>query len=273
MKSLIKRVLSISPYMVMNFLVAAIRSRSGKPNWYEIKYGPISGIKLWVNISRDDAFLQMINGEYDKFIYENKHIIKSKGRIIWDIGAHIGYHTLGFAKMVGSSGKVFAFEPNKANQTRLKLNLSGNKELSKNIKLMPFALGYKEGKFQFKTTDDVDSARSSGGYLTNILPPLESEVYQGFKYESVKVKTIDGLVKANKNSVPDIIKLDVEGAEADVIRGGLKMIREKHPIMLIEVHNIKVMKEIMEILIPLKYKISIENLPELTTSRAFIVCT
>lgn len=273
MKSLIKRILSLSPYMVMTYLVATIRSRSGKPRWYEIKNGVMSGIKLWVNISRDDAFLQMISGIYDKFIYENKHIIKSKRKIIWDIGAHIGYHTLGFAKMVGPSGKVFAFEPNKANQNRLNLNVSGNKDLSRVIQLMPFALGEKEGKFQFKTTDDVDSARSSGGYLTNVLPPLDSIVYHDFKQQLVKVKTIDGLIKANKNSVPDIIKLDVEGAETNVIRGGLKMIREKHPIMLIEVHNIKVMKEIMEILIPLKYKISIENLPELTTSRAFIICT
>jgi len=272
MLKFIQRIFTISPLVIYRFIVQSIRSNMGTPHAHAIKSGPLKGIVLWVNLWRDQAFKSMVDGQYDAFIYQDKHVIKAKGQNIWDIGAHIGYHSLGFARVVGNTGKVLAFEPNKANRERLLINFSKNTTLQKSLKLMPFALADKRGIQNFSSTNDIDSAKSSGGYLSSVIPPLGQESYQGFSTYKVKVETIDNIVKKSPQLKPDIIKLDVEGAEAQVLKGGINTLRKYHPYILIEVHNIQAMKEVVEILFKLGYNIKIVNDGELSTSRAFIAC-
>lgn len=266
------RIFSLSPLSIYRFATTLIRSKIGSPHAYTIKSGPLKGIVLWVNLWRDQAFKSMVDGQYDAFIYQDRHILKAKGKIIWDIGAHIGYHSLGFARVIGNTGKVLAFEPNKANRERLLINFSKNTTLQKSLKLMPFALADKKGVQNFSSTSDIDSAKSSGGYLSSVIPPLGQESYQGFSTYRVKVETIDNIIKKSPQLKPDIIKLDVEGAEAQVLKGGINTLKKYHPYILIEVHNIQAMKEVVELLLKMRYKIKIVNDGELSTSRAFIAC-
>lgn len=272
MPNLAQRLLSISPLTVYRYFAHSLRQRLGIARLYSIQQGPLSGINLWVNQFRDPSFRSMVKGDYDAFIYQNKKIIHAKDKTIWDIGAHIGYHTLGFAKTVGAKGQILAFEPNSANRTRLKLNLSHNPSLAKVIKVFPYALGAKKGVEKFISTNDVDSARSSGGYLAAVIPPLEQTVYSDFQLYKVKVETMDNIVKKNPRFEPDIIKLDVEGAEAEVLQGATLTLKKYHPYLLIEVHNISAMKAIMEILLKYNYRVTIVNPAELSPSRAFITC-
>src|SRR5258708_35640086 len=68
---------------------------------------------------------QMATGHYDKLLFEklNNAKIDWSGLAVWDVGAHIGYHTLYFASLVGPLGRVTTFEPNPHNVKRMQQNL------------------------------------------------------------------------------------------------------------------------------------------------------
>lgn len=272
MNLIIRRLLSISPYSIYSYLFETYRSRTSRPNWQFIQNGYLCGLRMWLDVKRNDIFLNMVNGDYDSFIYKMINPSKYAGKVVWEVGAYMGYHTLGFAKMVGTKGKVVVIEPNRANRKRIEINLNGNADIKNQVHLIPVALGAKPGKMKFITTNDVDSVQSSGGYLNSVLPPLNPIVYRNFESVSTMVETIDSIVVKQPGWKPDLINIDVEGAEAEVIMGGIKTLGRYHPVLFIEVHHIKVMKEIVEILIPLKYQIEISNVTELSPSRAFLVC-
>jgi len=59
----------------------------------------------------EDALNLSVNGVYEKFLTEVVKKEIKEGGVVLDIGSHIGYFTLIFARLVGKTGKVFAFEP------------------------------------------------------------------------------------------------------------------------------------------------------------------
>ena len=91
-----------------------------KPDWVEIE-----GEKMYLDDV--DSLCLSINGIHEKII---TNLIKKEihsGDVVLDIGAHIGYYTLQFANLVGSTGKVYAFEPEPKNFELLKKNVQINK--------------------------------------------------------------------------------------------------------------------------------------------------
>jgi FkbM family methyltransferase len=271
MNKFIKKITKVSPYVLYIFINDYIKSKTGRCEWHIIKYGKLKGIRLWINTKRNSSFLDMINGKYDDFIYDLLSKYKSKKCVIWDIGAHIGFHSLGFARTVGDNGRVLAFEPNVYNVKRLKKNIAGNPDLSGRIKVLEKALSYKKGNAIFITTDDIDSAKSSGGYLSEAMPPLPKDSYATFKSTKVVVDTIDNFLKYNSSSTPNIIKIDVEGAEANVLRGGKEFLKKRNPLIIAEIHNITSMLNVANILINTGYKIEIVDNKDTSVSRCFIV--
>lgn len=273
MKKLFHKIIGLSPLTIYMFIAEIVRSRSGSCEWYKIGRGKLKGINFWINTKRSPYFLDMVNGTYDKFIYDLFDKIKPQGKIIWDIGAHIGFHSLGFAKVVGNNGKVVAFEPNKYNVQRLKKNLSENPNLAKRIIIIEKALGSQIGKAKFHMTNDIDSARSSGGYLSSNLPPLSKESYKGFKSVKVDIETIDNVLKHQPHLTPHIIKIDVEGAESDVIGGAEKLLKKENPLIIAEIHNITAMLDVATQLINKGYKIHEVNPNSSSSSRCFILAS
>jgi FkbM family methyltransferase len=140
------------------------------------------------------------------------------GMTVLDIGANIGCHTLLYAKLVGRSGKVIAFEPMKWAIAKLKRNMELN-DFS-NIIVEKVALSDVNDKrsvyFRSSYTLDDDSAP-------------ESEVN-----EDVNFMTLDTYVESRRLNKIDFIKLDVDGFESKVIRGGLKTIRKFKPVIIME---------------------------------------
>ena len=91
----------------------------------------------------------MTNGSHDAFIYEKLSTMKiPQGCIVWDIGAHHGFHTLGFAAIVNKvGGKVLAFEPNPFNVQRLRKNIEYNTQISNQLNY--FSVQLVRGRFSF----------------------------------------------------------------------------------------------------------------------------
>lgn len=240
-----------------------------QPQWHTILSGVLKDHSIFVN-SGSELFKEMIEGTYDSFFWDYLKEEELKGTTIIDIGAHIGYHSMAFAKLTGNTGKVMTFEPNNYNQERIHLNLSRNEDLSPIVTVFNLALSDFTGSAEFSFSSNIENETSSGGFLAGSNKPLEDEVYQrlGFVKKSVAVDKLDNIVHSSNATKISLLKIDVEGAEAQVLRGAVITINQFHPILLIEIHSVYCMKEVIEILQPLNYSITI--LKEESPSRCFI---
>lgn len=133
---------------------------------------------------------------------EQMHVLEGfvrPGDCVWDVGSHHGYMTLTAARLVGPAGRVCAFEPGRTNQRSLERHLRWNRV--GNAETLPLALG------------DFDGEATFGGTGTSKMLAL------GAGDETVRVRRGDSLVRDGVCVPPTVMKIDVEGAEAAVLRG------------------------------------------------------
>ncbi|MBE9127556.1 MULTISPECIES: FkbM family methyltransferase [unclassified Coleofasciculus] len=148
-----------------------------------------------------------------------------KGDIFIDVGANFGLHTLYAAKLVGNQGHVFAFEP----------VLSNLKLLQKNVAL--------SGVQQQVEIVSKALSNSSESFLTFYLPPEEVAVTASIcpSDENIQTTKVANVrlddYWSNINLPVHLIKIDVEGAELEVLRGAEKLLKQWQPQLLIEVHG------------------------------------
>jgi FkbM family methyltransferase len=170
-------------------------------------------------------------GEFDFF----KEVINS-GDIVLDIGAYIGTHTVFFAQQVGTLGKVLAFEPQRSSFQLLNTNLTLN------------AL-YNTHCFQAGLSDEI------GVIKLPVADPYEGRNYGGLSIEGyqqgeeLSILTIDSLHLKQC----DHIKIDVEGMEAKVLRGGRETIKRLRPILYVENNDVDKSSEIIQLLLEMNY--------------------
>jgi len=145
--------------------------------------------------------------EVSSYIIKN---LKSEETFM-DIGANNGYHTLLAANVVGN-GKIISIEPNPEAFKRLTSNIELN-NLS-NVISLNLALSDNEGKALLYLDDDVGDASAS----------LKTNRYSR-PFVEVELKRFDQLFK---DETIKMIKMDVEGAEIDIIRGGLEDYTRDH---------------------------------------------
>jgi len=152
-----------------------------------------------------------------------------EGMVVLDIGAHHGFYTLLASKRVGPSGKVFAFEPSPRERKRLRRHLRLNR--CENVSIQPSALGSATGRA------DLFVVRSAENYLNSLRPPAAQ---LSTRKISVDVTTIDDFLRSAAVPRVDFIKLDVEGAELEVLRGANRLLRRDHrPTLLVEIQDVR----------------------------------
>lgn len=146
-----------------------------------------------------------------------KHIRKDD--VVIDIGANIGYYTLLFAKMVGETGKVIAFEPDPTNFELLKKNVSINNY--QNVTLVQKAVA--ESKKQVK----LFLCEENKG-MHRIYPSLCCN-------NSIDIETmsLDDFLSSYNDKIT-FIKMDIEGAEFMALRGMKNTIKQHRPKLMTE---------------------------------------
>lgn len=158
-------------------------------------------------------------GSYEHYKQKAISSYTREGMVAYDIGAHAGFYTLLFSGICGASGYVYSFEPNPDNLIYLNRHLELNK--IDNAEILRIALSNTKSYMFFD-----DTQNSSMGHL--------SENETGLK---VPTDTIDNLMCEGLLKPPDIMKIDVEGAELDVLFGGEETISTYKPIIFIAIDN------------------------------------
>lgn len=163
----------------------------------------VFGMEMWLD--KRDSLRLSVNGVWEKFQTKLFRENIKKGMTVVDVGAHIGYYTLLAAKLVGSKGKVFAFEPNK---DRFQL-------LLKNVKIN----GFKNIVCINKAVVD-----KSGQMELLILYDNTKDITQ--------TVSLDDFFK-NRSEEIDLIKIDTDGADVLVVKGAQNLVRKNHHIAIL----------------------------------------
>jgi FkbM family methyltransferase len=145
--------------------------------------------------------------------------VLEKGMKFIDVGAHIGKYTIRAARMVGGVGRVVAVEPDKGNFEFLIKNIKVNG--LENCVVLNVAAGSTDGEIILFS--GPNSAENS----------ITQDFGKGF--HKVPVRALDNILAENRIGDVDLIKVDVEGAEYEVVKGLEKTLNSKEPVLIIEV--------------------------------------
>jgi len=172
-------------------------------------------------------------------LYQMKYVAPEKGNIVFDIGGYKGDTSIYFADQVGLSGKVYTFEPVKANFDILLKNIEFN-NLTNIIVPINKACSINTGKAKM-----ISGANGSPwAFLSN-----DKDASQ------IDMITIDEFVEKNNINNVDFIKVDVEGFESKVIEGAQETIKKFRPNMAICLyHKTRDLYEIPELMSNFNYK-------------------
>jgi FkbM family methyltransferase len=207
---------------------AALSALATEEFEHEVDYGPAKGLRLPVCLPRDKGFWK---GTYEwEFCNRLKEAVQP-GDVCFDIGAFRGY-TAGVMALAGAS-RVVAFEPSPANQKAVNEVIALNAGLV--ITLVPAAVGPTAGKISFTLHEDP-SMNFVGG------DPASPDSLE------VDVVSVDEIVAQGKVPAPQVMKIDVEGAEGSVLQGAKAALAENVREIFIEIHHAKALADCAELL-------------------------
>ena len=143
-----------------------------------------------------------------------------------DVGAHIGYYSLKAATMVGPNGHVISVEPNPQTLPKLRSNIEASHAGVASV--WPVACAASESTLQFFAAPESNTGESS---LSKENASQEGAAPAAYE---VRARPLDAIVKEAKLDRVDVIKIDVEGAEFEVLKGAAQTLDEYRPVLIIE---------------------------------------
>lgn len=160
----------------------------------------------------------------------------TKGSVVFDVGANVGFYTLLASTLVGTAGHVYAFEPLPRNISYLKEHLRLNRV--ENVTVIEAAVADYSGVRHF----DKTPGRAMGHLSTD--GALE-----------VRSVALDELIASGQVPAPDFMKIDVEGDELLVLAGAQALLSNVRPSLFLATHGVDVHRECCERLRLLHYDV------------------
>jgi len=196
-------------------MLSWLRGLTGAEVVMPVLSGPLRGSKWVVRSSVRSCVL----GTYEREKLDQLASLLPAGGVCYDLGAQAGYHAVLASKLAGGSGIVYAFEPLPRNQIFLRRNLELN--AIRNVIVVAAAVTDRDGELCFDP-----GAGFMAGHLN----------MQG---EGIRVRAVslDQWIYQEGARPPDVIKIDVEGAELSVLGGAERVIRERRPAVLLDTHD------------------------------------
>lgn len=146
----------------------------------------------------------------------------SPGEVAYDVGANYGIHTLLMSRLVGTDGRVCAFEPHPGIYKNCHENVVLNGIT--NAQMLQIGLGATNGNIAYS-----EGIHEGNGHFIASLSEVTNM--------TLRCETMDGLVAAQKIPPPDFIKIDVEGFEGNVLAGATETVRKHRPTFAIDLHT------------------------------------
>ena len=154
-----------------------------------------------------------------------KHL--KEGDVFIDVGAHFGYYSLLASKLTGKEGKVFSFEP-----TPESFNiLASNANRKNNISVLESAVTEEAGKVTLYTFPLLHSEGNT--LIRNSFSHGRSTQKQKPKSEMADSITLDSFLHSLDRSKPTYIKIDAEGGEEKIVRGGIQLFEKIYDLTVI----------------------------------------
>jgi FkbM family methyltransferase len=230
-KQFLLQTLSILPSSLIvrlaNSKVSPLLRRLGKRSLENRDVKILEGIGKGLKFNCGKADPDTALGVYELPIQKVLSNYLKLGDVFYDIGANVGFFTIIATKLVGSSGKVYAFEPDIENIASIRHNLQLNNFTNTTV--------WQKAVSSFSGTGELLLAKYSGGHTLSVVdrpPDLAGSTI-------VEVVSIDDLISQGQLTPPSVVKIDVEGAELDVLRGMLQTIKKYKPIILYEIDAAK----------------------------------
>lgn len=183
--------------------------------------GPLLG-RWWLPQSRG-KILRILGGTYEP---EQTRLFQQQitaGATVFDIGAHVGYYTLLASVLVGPKGRVCAFEPNPENCGFLRRHVQLNDAANVTVENAAVSNSNGTASFAFGTGSGTGRLAEHG-----VL--------------DVRTVRLDEFCRERKVE-PGFLKIDVEGAELEVLRGADEIIGSHHPVIFLSTHDTDVHAE------------------------------
>ncbi len=204
------------------------------PAWVRVKEGLSAGLAMRLRFP-EEAGIWL--GEYEPEVQNAIASVVRPGWAVFDIGAYVGTLSLGTARIVGQRGCVVAFDGDPINAERLREHAAAN-EMESILQVVHAAVWSSgEGKvIRFRRGKEM---RSQGGVEADGNRPILGTG----DLITVPVTSLDEFI-ASGSRAPDLIKIDVEGGEMEVLRGGAKLFETKRPLIIAEIHTTRARDEI-----------------------------
>lgn len=154
-----------------------------------------------------------------------KHQSLQPGDVVIDAGTYIGVFTVYASKVIGSKGKVYAFEPDPQTLVKLKQNLKLNNV--ENVVLVEKGLWSEETQLVFEQGRELSSSFIVDNSRTGINNIIK-----------VPVTTIDKVLEAHTVEGGLFIKMNIEGSEIEALKGAIKITEQYRPSMVIRTNHI-----------------------------------
>ena len=194
--------------------------------WVKVEGGLAKGLELRLNPTLEGNYWL---GCHEPELQDNLKRLCSPGCTAYDVGAYLGFFSLAIARLIGPAGKVVAFEPDRENCSRIKEHAIRNNMLNQ-IRVVEAAVwSYSCASLPFK----LGGIRNShGGINADGLVPVLADG----DCVSVPSVSLDAFTRQG-HLPPDIVKIDVEGGECEVLKGGDRLISCSKPVLICEVHH------------------------------------
>lgn len=176
--------------------------------------GPSAGARWVVGAAPHGAWLGTL--ERSKLQHFVAHV--RPGQTVWDIGANVGLYSVASSRAVGATGSVVAFEPMPPNL----VFLNRHKQLNRldNLQIVTKAVFDHDGTVQMASGDSRSEFHISREGTTEV--------------ETIR---LDVWSRKTRGRAPDIVKIDVEGAEDGVLAGGHEVLSQYRPLIYLALHG------------------------------------